>query len=106
MSLIHRRVVRGEPIYVGEKQIVPEAQVTWWMQRRATVRMDGASGWGAGVVSVRPQALVERGPDGTRRIPIHDETTRMLIGVLVGALFVWFLAEIAMRLAANKGGRK
>jgi len=66
--------------------------------------MDGASGWGAGVISIRPQALVERAPAGELRIPVRDETLRMLIGVMVGALFVWFLTEIAVRLATGGGG--
>jgi len=49
---------------------------------------------------------VERGPMGTRRIPIRDETTRMLAGLAAGAVFVWFLAEVAVRLAANHGGER
>jgi len=104
MSIIQRRIVRGAPIRVGQREVVPEAQVTWWLRRRATVGMDGASGWGAGVISIRPQALVERAPAGELRIPVRDETLRMLIGVMVGALFVWFLTEIAVRLATGGGG--
>jgi len=106
MPLIHRRIIRGEPIRVGQKQIMPEAEVSWWVRRRAVIRMDGASGWGAGVVSIRPRALIERGPSGAGRIPIRDETARMLIGLAAGALFIWFLAEIAVRLATVKGGQR
>jgi hypothetical protein len=40
---------------------------------------------------------------GTRRIPIRDETMRMLAGLAAGAVFVWFLAEVAVRLATNRG---
>ena len=106
MSLIHRRIIRGEPIRVGQRKVVPEAQVISWLQRRATVGLHHSSGWGAGRVSIRPRALVERGPTGARRIPIRDETTRMLVGLAAGAVFVWFLAEIAVRLATNRGGEK
>jgi len=103
MPLIQRRTIRGEPIRVGQREVVPEAQVTWWLQRRATVGLHRSSGWGLGRVSIRPQALVERGPMGMRRIPIRDETTRMLLGLAAGAVFVWFLAEVAVRLATNRG---
>jgi hypothetical protein len=106
MSLIHHRITQGEPLRVGQREIVPEARVTWWMRRRATIRLDGASGWGGGRVSLQPTALIERGPGGERRIPIRDETARLLIGVAVGALFVYFLAEIAARLAMTRGGRQ
>jgi len=104
--LIQRRTIQGDPIRVGQKEIAPEAQVTWWLRRRAVIRMDGASGWGAGVVSIRPTALVEQGPSGAGRIPIRDETARLLIGLLAGAVFIWFLAEIAVRLARSRGGQK
>ena len=106
MSFIHHRIVQGDPIRVGQKEIVPEAQVTWWLRRRAVIRMDGASGWGAGAVSIRPTALIERGPSGAGRIPIRDETARLLIGLAAGAVFIWFLAEIAVRLAKPRGGQK
>ena len=106
MPLIQRRIVQGEPIRVGQREVIPEAQVISWLQRRATIGTHRSSGLGAGRVSIRPRALVERGPMGTRRIPIRDETMRMLAGLAAGAVFVWFLAEIAVRLATNRGGRK
>ena len=106
MSLTQRRIVQGTPIRVGQKQVVPEAQVTSWLQRRATIGRHHSSGWGVGMVSIQPTALVERGPMGTHRIPIRDETTRMLVGLAAGAVFVWFLAEVAVRLATNRGGEK
>ena len=79
MPLIQRRIVQGEPIRVGQREVMPEAQVTSWLQRRATIGMHRSSGWGVGRVSIRPLALVERGPMGTRRIPIRDETTADVI---------------------------
>jgi hypothetical protein len=107
MPWFHRRIIQGEPLRVGEKEIVPEAQVTWWMRRRGIVGMDSLSGWGALLVRVRPTAVIERSPgssEGGRRIPIYDETTRLLLGLVAGAVFVLFLAQIAERLA--KGGSK
>ena len=103
MPVIQRRTIRGEPIRVGQREVIPEAQVISWLQRRATIGTHRSSGWGLGRVSIRPRALVECGPMGTRRIPIRDETMRMLAGLAAGAVFVWFLAEVAVRLATNRG---
>jgi hypothetical protein len=103
--MIHRRIIQGDPIRVGQKQVVPEARVTWWVQRRATIGMNSTSGWGAGVVNIRPRALIELDLGSARperRVPIPDETARLLIGLAVGTLFVWFLTEIAVMLAADK----
>ena len=106
MPLVHRRIIQGEPIRVGQREVVPEAQVTWWLKRSATVGTDGSGGWGAGLVNIKPTALIERGPGYVRRIPIRDETLRLLVGLAAGAVFVLFLAQMAERLAISKGGAK
>jgi hypothetical protein len=106
MPLMRRRIVQGSPIRVSHKEVVPEAEVSWWMHHRATIGLSHASGLGVGVVRIRPRALVERGPGGAGRISIHDETARMLIGLAAGAVLIWFLAEIAIRLATFKGGEE
>ena len=67
--------------------------------------MEGVWGGGGGWVNLQPTAVIERGPEGERRIPIHDETARLLIGLAAGAVFVFFLAEIAARLATPRGGQ-
>ena len=104
MPLMRRRIVQGFPIRVRHKEVVPEAEISWWMRQRATVGSSHVSGLGIGFVRIRPRALIERGPKGTGRILIHDETARMLIGLAAGAVLIWFLAEIAIRLATVKGG--
>jgi hypothetical protein len=106
MSLIQRRIIQGEAIRVGQKEIVPEVRVTSWLKRSATVGMDGVWGWGGGWVSIQPTAVIERGPEGEKRIPIRDETARLLIGLVAGAVFVMFLAGIAERLATHQGDGK
>ena len=106
MPFIQRRTIQGQPILVGEREIIPEAQVTWWMKRSATVGMTSAGGWGAGVVNIKPTALVECGPGYVCRIPIRDETMRLLVGLAAGAVFVLFLAQMAERLATSKGGSR
>ncbi len=106
MMGIHRRIIRGEPIRVGQKQIVPEAQVTWWMRRSATIGMESTLGSGGTIVRIRPRALIERTPAGERRIPIQDRTARLLAGLAAGAVFVLFLAQVAEQLGAHRGGSK
>ena len=106
MPLIQQRIIQSEPIRVGQKEIAPEALVTAWLKRNATIGMDGVRGWGAGWVKVQPTAVIERGPNGERRIPVRDETVRLLIGLAAGAIFVLFLAQIAERLATHQGGGK
>ncbi len=105
MPLIQRRIKQGKPIRVGEKEIIPEALVISWLKRSATIGMEGVWGWGGGWVKIQPAAVIERGPEGERRILIHDETQRLLIGLAAGAVFVFFLATIAERLAAQGGGQ-
>ena len=105
MPLIQRRIIHGEPVRVGQKEIVPEVRVTSWLKRSATIGMEGVWGWGGGWVNVQPTAVIERGPEGERRIPIHDETVRLLIGLAAGAVFVFFLIGIAERLATSRGGQ-
>ena len=104
MPLIQRRTIQGQPIRVGEREIIPEARVTWWIKRSATIGTAGSSGWGAGLVNITPTALIERGPGTIRRIPIRDETMRLLVGLASGAVFVLFLARMAEGLAASRGG--
>ncbi len=106
MAGIQRRIIRGEPIRVGQKEIVPEAEVTWWMRRRATIGMDTTMGWGAGVVRIQPRALIERTPSGEQRIPVRNRTPRLLAGLAAGGVFVLFLAQVAERLATGRGGSK
>ncbi len=106
MPLIQRRTIQGEPMQIGEREFTPEAQVTWLIKRSATIGMNNIGGWGAGLVNINPTALIERGPGYVRRIPIRYETTRLLLGLAAGAVFVLFLAQIAERLATSKGGSK
>jgi hypothetical protein len=103
MPLIQRHTIQGEPLRVGEREIIPEAQVTTWINHSATIGAQSISGRGGGVVSIRPTAVIERVSGMTRRVPIRDETSRLLLGLVAGAIFVLFLAQVAERLAAPKG---
>lgn len=104
------RAVFGEAEHVGDRTIIPVAQVSWGSgsargPRFLFLRRAGAPtaaeavptppeapppGATGGWVRAKPIALVEIGPEGTRVRPIRD-TTRLAIGMfmLVGWSVYW-----------------
>jgi hypothetical protein len=85
-----QETVKGEPLTVGERTIVPVAQVVSLLLR--------FPGGGGGFVWNRPAALLEVTESGTRRVPIRDVTRDLLIGLAVMS----FLVSLMMGLAARK----
>jgi uncharacterized spore protein YtfJ len=100
--MIKQQTVRGEPIKVGGREIIPEARLTWMMQRHATFGLQDSSGYGGAIVTIQPTAVIEQGAGRTRRISIHNQTDQLLWGLLVGALALPLLMELAVRLAKPK----
>jgi len=82
------RLVEGTPVIVGQKTLTPVMRAFTWTKRQATVRQDGASGFGLAAAWLQPVAVVEETPDGQRRIPIRDETSRAMFRLLAIALAV------------------
>jgi hypothetical protein len=93
------KVVEGEPIQVGERELVPLVRVTTRVQRRAFVGTDRVSGKGWGFVRLRPVAILERSEAGERRFSIPDKTTQALSGFLLAAFIIPLLLAVAVRLA-------
>jgi hypothetical protein len=89
-------VVRGEPYQVGDRTLIPEAQITSFGRARGTIGEKSISGWGAGLVQVKPLALVELMDEGEQRIAITDTTARTL-RVLLGTALAMTLAFTAVR---------
>ena len=89
--------VKGEPIVVGEKELTPIAKVISFVRRRGAIKKRGIAG-GGGFVLIEPTAVVESSPQGTRRIPVRDETRRALVGMLAAALIFPIALELAVRL--------
>ncbi len=98
-----RKLVRGEPITVGNRTLVPVARVT-------TFNLSGDSNQGGGGISftrIAPVAILERMGDEERRIPIPDMTANALGGMLLGAFVMWFMFMLAERIVESKrGGEK
>lgn len=99
--MIRHKVLRGEPIRIGEREIIQEARLTWLVRRRATFGADNSSGYGWGWARMQPTVLIEQGPERTRRVLIRDQTWQLLLGLLAGALAVPLLMEVAVRLARS-----
>jgi len=96
---MHQRLIQGEPIHVGQVELVPEARVTWWLRHQATLGERNVNAQGGGFVSIRPSALLERRDGRERRIVITDRTAQRLLGLAAGAVVIWFLAQVAVQLA-------
>ena len=96
-------MVQGEPIRVGERELVPVVRVRRYVQRQARVGSSArVMGRGRALFDLRPVAVLERGPEGERRIPIHDRTRQLLGGLLLTALIVPLLLALAVHLTREK----
>jgi hypothetical protein len=96
------RLVEGQPIRVGARELVPIVRVTARGQRRAHVGNDELAGLGWGFVRLRPVAILERGASGERHIPIRDRTVQGLSGFLLAAFVIPLLLGVAVRLARGR----
>lgn len=92
------RAVEGEPIRVGERELVPVVRVTTYARRRAFVGSDRLAGQGWGFVQLHPIAILERSEVGERRIPLKDRTAQMLGGLLLAAFIIPLLLGLSARL--------
>ncbi len=100
--LIHEPV-RGTPIDIGGRIFVPEARVTTFVAREATLRTAGAGVAGIRLTIVRPTALIERTPRGERRHRIADAASRQLLAFAVAAAAIpLILNALADRLGAAR----
>jgi hypothetical protein len=86
MNGFKREIIQGPPLPVGEREIVPEAEVWSFQAKQIGLQSQGASGGGVWWSWSRPTALIERGPDGTRRVRINDLNLQFEIALLVAAL--------------------
>ncbi|MCP4540504.1 MAG: hypothetical protein GY832_25485 [Chloroflexi bacterium] len=92
------KIIKGEPIHVGERELVPLVRVTTYARRQAVVGSRQLSGQGWGFVHMHPVAILERRNGRERRIPIQDTTTQWLSGLLLAAFIIPMLLLLAVRL--------
>ena len=93
-------LIEGEPVQVGERQLVPVVKMRSLIRRQATFGTDGSGGGGGGLVWLQPEAIVERRPDGTEeRFSITDETGTAIRGMLIGAMVLPIVYAFVVSLA-------
>jgi hypothetical protein len=92
------KIVEGEPIRVGECELVPLVRMTTYARRRAYVGSDRLAGQGDSFVHLQPVAVLERRESRERRIPIRDKTAQALSGLLLAAFIIPLLLAVAVRL--------
>lgn len=96
--------VFGEPIRVGERTIIPVAQVSYMVgfglgrgtgPAPGNVTAPGGGGGGGGTrVQAKPLALCEVSPDGVRVIPVMDQTRIAVWGIVSGMVMLWLLTRL------------
>ncbi|MBI3975672.1 MAG: hypothetical protein HY334_04700 [Armatimonadetes bacterium] len=87
------RTLAGDPIPVGDREIVPIVRVTG-IGRMQPGRGDGMGG---GLLRAVPIAAIERRGDLERRIVIRDATGEALRGIVAAGIGIWVMLWIVRR---------
>lgn len=81
------RTLTGDPIRIGDREIVPLVRVTGLGRMRPGAR-DGAGG---GLLRAVPIGALERRGSVERRIVIRDATGQALRGMVAAGIGIWVL---------------
>ncbi len=101
---LKREVVRGKPIRLGEREIVPEAVIWSWRRADVTLNQGGAATLLGGLFRwARPTALLDRTPERTYRIPVSDVNHRLEALLLIAAVLLPIVLNAAVSLMDNAG---
>ena len=85
------KTVRGDPYYIGGRELIPEARVISFGKARGTVGDRQVSGRGGGFVWIKPLAVIEVTPTGERRIPIQAGTAAAMRRMLTVTIAMMLL---------------
>jgi hypothetical protein len=99
MNGFKRKTMQGEAWRVGDREIVPEAEVWSLQTRQFGLHENEASGGGVWWSWSRPIALIERGPGGDRRVRIADRNLQFEIGLIIAAIVLPALLTLFTRWA-------
>jgi hypothetical protein len=94
MNGFRRETIRGPALRVGEREIVPEAQVWSFQTKQLGLQENGTAGGGAWWSWSRPTALIEREPGGERRVRIYDANLQLEVMLIVAAIVLPVLLTI------------
>lgn len=90
--------VRGEPIRVQGRTLVPEARIVSFGRARGNIGSRRISGWATGFAHVTPLAMIEDSDEGEQRIATTDATTTALAGMLGAAVAIMVAFPMIRRL--------
>jgi hypothetical protein len=94
-------IVKGDPIQVGGRELVPVVRVTSRMRRRALVGSDGVSGGGWGFVHMRPVEILDYRSGGSEHhLRIRSDAWRSVLWL---ALFFFGVPLAAVLLIILSG---
>jgi hypothetical protein len=99
MNGLRRQTIQGQPLRVGDRRIVPEAEVWSVQTKQLGLNQSGTSGGGTWWSWSRPTALIEHGPEGERRVRINDVNLQLELALLVAAIVLPVLLTIFTRWA-------
>lgn len=93
------RTLQGQPIRIGEREILP-------VVRSVTLTLGRRGALGAGWVWNRPLAVLDVHQGRVRRIPIPDVTRQIaLLGLLASTLLLWLAVSHVRQKHKRKGGQ-
>jgi hypothetical protein len=99
MNGLRRETMQGQPLHIGDREIVPEAEVWSVQTKQLGLNESGTSGGGAWWSWSRPTALIERGPDGERRVRINDVNLQLEMALIAAAIVLPVILTIFTRWA-------
>lgn len=101
---LKREVVRGEPIKLGEREIVPEAVIWSWQYSTATLNQHGPALLRGGLFRwARPTAMFDRAADRTYRVPVSDVNHRLEALLVIAAVLLPVVLNAAVSLMRSAG---
>lgn len=90
------RAVYGDPVTVGEKTIIPVADVKYGFRlgyEEGPEEETEADGQASGGVSSRPVAVLEITPEGVQVQPLMDENRIAMLGMFTGIWSIFWVAK-------------
>jgi len=99
---IQRRTVYGEPMVLGERSLVPVADIVTLGRARGTIGKNWVHGQGWGAAQVTPRAVIVQEAGGEGRVEIVDATARLICRLAAAALLTSAALALARRLLRHR----
>lgn len=99
MNGFKHEIIQGQPLRAGDREIVPEAEVWSFQMKQMGLQDNSAAGGGVWWSWSHPTALIERSPEGTRRVRVNDVNLQFEIALLVAAVVLPLILTLFTRWA-------